>query len=831
MKINLKMKNLYFVVIMLLICVGAMSQEITVRFTGQLNGANYCQLDSVLITNTTRGWSETIVYPDTIIVLGSMVNISNEETFSQGLGQNVPNPFNCETSVELTVSQQENVVLQLLDASGKIYTEYKSLLEEGSHKFNISAANPQTYILNAIVGKKNYSIRMVNVGSGCANFIKYAGASAGLVAKLTSTNEFHTGDQMEYIGYTTIENNVVTSETISQVQTENQDFIFEFAYTFAPDVETLDATDITGATASLYGEITTNADSIISEKGFFYGIDENELINHVIADSNFNVTLTDLLVNTTYYFKAYVTYSTDTIYGETRSFRTRGNTLNEYEFVDLGLPSGKSWATCNVGANNPEEFGNYYAWGEISVKDEYSWDNYIYGSATYDETYQAYTDVHITKYNNVSAWGSVDNKYTLEDSDDVANLTRGTGWRIPTKDEINELKDNCTWTWTTINDVYGYLVTGPNENSIFLPAAGYGGSESQNEYGIYWSSSLNEESVSYGLGAAGAYNLYFYSSDITVRATFRVYGFSIRPICNENSETPHLPTVTTTAVNTITDVSAFSGGNITYDGGATVTARGVCWSTTQYPTTSDNHTSDGICFGEFTSSISGLTAGQTYYARAYATNRAGTAYGEQFCFTTSSVHNENGGTLNEHEYINLGLPSGTLWATCNVGANVQTDFGNYFAWAETSPKSRYESSNYSLYYENHFTSYNNFDQMTQLQFSNDAATVNWGYGWRTPTYEEINELVTSCTWTWTTINNVTGSLVTGPNGNTIFLPAAGWWLNTDIAWYATAGCYWSSTIKDDYNYDPVWILYFNSEGSNTSEMYRSNGLIVRPVRQ
>ena len=81
-----------------------------------------------------------------------------------------------------------------------------------------------------------------------------------------------------------------------------------------------------------------------------------------------------------------------------------------------------------------------------------------------------------------------------------------------------------------------------------------------------------------------------------------------------------------------------------------------------------------------------------------------------------------------------------MWATCNVGANVQTDFGNYYSWAETTPKNRYELSNYSLYYNNHYTYYNDFDQMTQLQFSNDAATVNWGYGWRTPTYEEINEL-------------------------------------------------------------------------------------------
>ena len=308
---------------MLLICVGAMSQEITVRFTGQLNGANYCQLDSVLITNTTRGWSETVVYPDTVIVLGSMVNISNEETFTQGLGQNVPNPFNCKTCVEFTISQQENVVLQLLDAGGKVYAEYNSLLGEGSHKFNISAANPQTYILNAFAGKKNYSIKMVNVGSGCANFITYAGSSTELIAKLTSTNEFHIGDPMEYVGYTTIENQVVISETISQSQIVSQHLIMNFSHASQPTVETLFAEEITATSAILKGNIISDGDSEILTKGFYYGIDSNNLSNNIIVETaNFSVDIQDLDPNTMYYYCAYASNSVGVNVGEIMNFTT-----------------------------------------------------------------------------------------------------------------------------------------------------------------------------------------------------------------------------------------------------------------------------------------------------------------------------------------------------------------------------------------------------------------------------------------------------------------------------------------------------------------------------
>ena len=214
--------------LLLMFAMSAFSQEITVRFTGQLNGTGYCRLDRVAVVNVTRNWTEMVEYPDTIIVLGGTVGANLNIAAEQGLGQNIPNPFDCETRVELSVSQREDVRMQLLDVAGKVYAEYNASLDAGMHIFDISSANPQTYLLNATVGNRQYSIRMVNVGSGCGCSIKYAGSSNGIVAKLTSTNDFQIGDNMRYVGYATFDGETVASATVEHTQTASEEITLNF---------------------------------------------------------------------------------------------------------------------------------------------------------------------------------------------------------------------------------------------------------------------------------------------------------------------------------------------------------------------------------------------------------------------------------------------------------------------------------------------------------------------------------------------------------------------------------------------------------------------------
>ena len=282
-----------------------------------------------------------------------------------------------------------------------------------------------------------------------------------------------------------------------------------------------------------------------------------------------------------------------------------------------------------------------------------------------------------------------------------------------------------------------------------------------------------------------------------------------------------LPTVTTTNVSNITQTTATSGGNVTDDGGATLTARGVCWSTSQNPTISNSHTADGNGTGSFTSNITGLTANTTYYVRAYATNEKGTAYGEQRSFTT----------LN-YEYVDLGLPSGLKWATCNVGASSPEDYGDYFAWGETETKTEYTQDN-SLTYGltiSELQSQGYIDGSGNLTPSHDAATANWGGSWRMPTKEELEELRNECTWTWTTQNGVNGCKLTGPNGNHIFLPAAGGRYGSSLLSAGEYGNYWSSTSAES-NSDYAYYLNFDSDLLGVGWFPRYYGQSVRPVSE
>ena len=196
----------------------------------------------------------------------------------------------------------------------------------------------------------------------------------------------------------------------------------------------------------------------------------------------------------------------------------RSGSVNGHDYVDLGLGSGTLWATCNVGATSPEKYGDYYAWGETTTKSNYDWSTYKYCNG-YNDT--------MTKYCTSSSYGTVDNKTTLELSDDVARASWGGSWRMPTISQFDELNSTCTWSWTTLNGIKGYKVTGPNGNSIFLPAAGCRDGESLYDAGSsgdYWSSSLD---TSY---ASGARMLNFTSSYRNTSSYGRCYGRSVRPV-------------------------------------------------------------------------------------------------------------------------------------------------------------------------------------------------------------------------------------------------------------------------------------------------------------
>ena len=177
------------------------------------------------------------------------------------------------------------------------------------------------------------------------------------------------------------------------------------------------------------------------------------------------------------------------------------------------------------------------------------------------------------------------------------------------------------------------------------------------------------------------------------------------------------------------------------------------------------------------------------------------------------------GAIAGHEWVDLGLS--VKWATCNIGASNPEEYGDYYAWGETSTKSSYDKDNCATWEK----------QIGDIAgTSRDVARAKWGGSWRMPTEAEFRELLNKCTRTWTTRNGVSGYKVTGPNGNSFFLPAAGWRDGTSLCGTDTWGYYWRST-PDEEDTRRSYGLSFFSGGHGTSWNYRYYGRTVRPVTE
>ncbi|MBQ3780610.1 MAG: hypothetical protein II801_02355 [Bacteroidaceae bacterium] len=191
---------------------------------------------------------------------------------------------------------------------------------------------------------------------------------------------------------------------------------------------------------------------------------------------------------------------------------------DSHAYVDLGLPDGTLWATMNVGANSPEEYGDYFAWGETAPKEKYAWSTYKWCNGSGDK---------LTKYNTRSDYGIVDNLTEPLPEDDAAYVNWGANWRTPSFDQIKVLINGCNWEWSTLGGVYGQKGTSKtNGKTIFFPAAGY-----------IWSMALNRagemgyyRSGTYCPSPSGAYGLGFAEGSVDLVADYRCCGWSVRPV-------------------------------------------------------------------------------------------------------------------------------------------------------------------------------------------------------------------------------------------------------------------------------------------------------------
>ena len=412
---------------------------------------------------------------------------------------------------------------------------------------------------------------------------------------------------------------------------------------------------------------------------------------------------------------------------------------NGHQYVDLGLPSGTLWATCNVGASTPDGLGDCYAWGETETKSNYSWSTYKWC----DGDNCNISNPTLTKYCDRGGYGKLDGKLSLELEDDVAHVKWGGDWHIPTQEEFQELLDNCSAKRIVLNEETGqkaYEFTSTNGRSIIMPYTGYWNGETyKSNHFYYWSADLKmvDNPANNSGTHAGALEY-----DLEYVGLYRYRGYTVRPVLSEYTPVVHK---------------------------------------IEAPTSYRNH-----------------------------------------------------------DLVDLGLPSGTLWATCNLGASSPEGYGCYYAWGETTGscdgKTSFKDQTYQYYNGSSFFKYNSTDNLINLEKSDDAAYAKWGGEWRMPTWSEMNELKNTkyTTWEWTSVNGINGlrvtSIVKGFEGNSIFLPAGGEHVASKVNQLGEYGYYWSSNLDTDTeNSSSACYLYFKSSGWGSGYTSRSAGRSIRPV--
>lgn len=523
-----------------------------------------------------------------------------------------------------------------------------------------------------------------------------------------------------------------------------------------------------------------------------------------------------------FYFRAYILIDGIPYYGKEETY-IRCVLSGGFEYVDLGL--SVLWATYNIGASTPEEYGSYYSWGDIETKSRYSWYDYRFCGGFYG--YQG--DYSLRKYNTLDYMfmGSFDNKTTLELEDDAAHVIWGGDWRTPTSAEFSELlnEENCEWTWTNQNGVNGYLITskinGFEGHSIFLPAAG---SRNDNAYQTilsgagtnlaYWSSSLDfQQPFQAIILSINGNNLV---KGACIQKVSRESGRTIRPVC---PSTRWIDNVDKMEINLDKEsISLIPNSHITLNlktkiDGELISCP-VSWksSNNTIVTVDDNGLVTGISVGS--------------------------------AIITAIINNKSCSCLvqvNEpqiiKEAIDLGLS--VKWATCNYGAEKPEDCGCFLAWGEKSTKIKYSldtyqfnNSSYGTIYMTKYctnSNYGNNDSRVVLSPDDDIAYEKWGENWRIPSKEEFQELIDSCSWSWTNLNGTDGYLVTsninGYKDKSIFLPISGCRSNYQLN---SVGAYWTNSINTDAPYC-AWDLIFEQNNIDLLYTYRYGGLTIRPV--
>lgn len=521
------MKKQRFLLVLLYLSASIMisaQETLTVKFTSVDQNGMYCPFTEVEVTNETRGWTETLLYPDTMLVLNiAEMGVEDYASTTCSLGAAWPNPFIGETYVPLDLPEPANVLLKVIRVDGTEAVSHSMRLEAGIHRVVVRLSSPGLAYLVATTPRGRSVAKLVNATEGGDNAIMVETVSTMKLrgekqSRYNAPGEFVFGDKMSYVGMTCIGSNTIYSEVVSQEQYVDETIVLSF--TMAHENVPIELCTSWGMSRSevisfsnAY-EIIDNAEDVVAfaatshsrDTLMMYLFDSDSLYCTTIMVSSgvggYDQLAENLLEG---YFFMEVQNEVDVFMNESQTtvavskvddaemaiswaalpqpvvdtIVTYTGEIAGHEYVDLGL--SVKWATCNIGANAPEHIGYYFQNGETHPENSghFNWGSYDYwtdlngnGYVEPNEIDVLIPDISGTEY-------------------DAATVMWTETWRMPTSNEIQELINNCQFESVIEGGNNCFRVTGPNGQSIIIPASGYktsSGTTSGSNRAYIWSS-------------------------------------------------------------------------------------------------------------------------------------------------------------------------------------------------------------------------------------------------------------------------------------------------------------------------------------------------------
>ena len=607
-----------------------------------------------------------------------------------------------------------------------------------------------------------------------------------------------------------------------------------------PTVTSDSVSDITSTTAICGGNVTSDGGATVIARGVCWSTtpnpttDNNKTVDGIGVGS-FISTITDLVEGTTYYVRAYATNSVGTAYGEEISFTTTNIfTCGTSTVKDI---DNNTYNTVQIGEQ---------CWMRENLRTTKYADGTSINQGSTTSTTVAYWYYPNNNSSNKATYGLLYNwKAVMRDYISSATNPSGvqgicpTGWHVPSDAEWTQLTDYVSnqtqyqcesnsrniakalasttgWFSSSESCVVGNNQSANNATGFSALPAGHYHDGTCYDFGysaIFWSTTEHNDNLTHGIA------LLYHAANFNFIGITGNSSFSVRCLRDEGGSAQTIPTVTSDSVSDITSTTVICGGNVVSGGGATVTARGVCWSTNNNPTVNDNHTSDGSGIGSFTSVLTGLTSNTTYYVRAYATNEAGTAYGNVLEFTTTAGFNcgDKIYDVEGNDYRTV-LIGDRCWMQENMRTHTMPDGREMEALSTTVPNFITDTR---YYYEhtdtivghvvlypwgtvNDISSGGQTNQDVEIQGICPA-------GWHIPTYKQLADMfnVIDPEWNRGTMTTSTGAY-TLPSNNKLAIklgdPNCRWinygenYANLNTATYCTTentlGYNWGNHIED-----------------------------------